>query len=73
MDNQACIELDLDWADRLWIENCAWRNAHSGVTQYKGRAQEGFIGYINQNPLLFSVLSFFIGGIAFCVVGSILF
>jgi hypothetical protein len=73
MDNQASIEQDLDCADRFWMENHAWRNDHSGVTQNKGRAQEGFIGHINRNPLLVSILTFIIGGIAFCIVDSILF
>ncbi len=72
MDDQASIEQDIDCVDRLWIEDLAWRNDHSGVMEYKGRAQEGFIGYINKNPLLVSILTFIIGGIAFYIVSLIL-
>ena len=72
MDDQSLIEQDLDDANRFWMDDHSWLNDYCIVPKRKDRVQGGFIGCINKNPILVSILTFIFGGIAFFIVGSIL-
>jgi hypothetical protein len=73
MDDQSLIEQDFDSMDQIWIDDCAWLNDYSTVPKQNERNQDVFIGCVNNNSILISILIFIVGGITSFIIGSIMF
>jgi hypothetical protein len=56
------------------MEDCSWMTDANHAPERDDRyLEDGIIEFINRNPLLISILTFFFGGLAFFLVGTALF
>jgi len=72
VDDQSLIEQDHDSMDRIWLDDCSWLNDYSTAQKRNDRDQEGFLGWVNKNPISINILMFVIGGITIFIIGSIM-
>jgi hypothetical protein len=72
MDNQTLIEQDLDFMDRIWMEDCSWLSDFSIDSKQYEMDQDAFIGCDHKKPILISILMLIFGSIIFFIVGLIM-
>jgi len=74
MNDQSLIEQDIDSFDRCWMDDCSWMADDNLVPEREERYRDdGIIEFINQNPILVSIIAFIIGSLLFFLVGSAAF
>jgi hypothetical protein len=72
MNDRSLIEQDHDSTEQYWMDDRSWLNNYLVSPMLEDRDLNRFIVYINKNPILVSILTFIIGGIAFFIVGTVL-
>jgi hypothetical protein len=73
MNDNAIFEQDIDPIDGFWMEDISWQSSQSSTNEWTPAGQDGFLGCINNNPIIASIAAFAFGAIAFYLVALVFF